>query len=76
MEATLWYAVKINTMYKADGYSICNFKEEVMNELTEHLAMNGYTFDTNGENIIFIYDDELNYLLTILDDRNLKYEVL
>ena len=76
MGSTIFYAVKINTMFKADGYAIANFKEEVMEELTEHLAMNGYTFDTNGEDIIFIYDDELDYLLNILDDRNLMYEVI
>ena len=50
--------------------------KKAMSSLTEHLAMNGYTFDTNGEDTIFIYDDEFDYLLTILDDRNLKYEVL
>ncbi len=46
-----------------------------LSEVTEHLAMNGYTYDTNGEDSIFIYEEELSYLETILQDRNLKYEI-
>lgn len=76
MDATLWYAVRIDTMHRTDGYMINDFNAEVMDELTEHLSMNGYTFDTNGDDVIFIYEDEVGYLLTILEDRNLKYEVL
>ena len=76
MNPTIWHGIKIDTMFKADGYLINNFQEDVMDELTEHLAMNGYTFETNGEDTIFIYEEEFGYLLTILDDRNLKYELL
>lgn len=47
-----------------------------MSDLTEHLAMNGYTFDTNGEDIIFVYDEEIDYVETILDDWEIKYEVI
>ena len=63
-EPTVFYKVKIT-----------NLPESGLSEVTEHLSMNGYTFDTNGEDSIFIYEDELGYLKTILEDRNLKYEV-
>lgn len=46
-----------------------------VSEITEHLAMNGYTYETNGESVIFISGDELDYLKTILDDRNVQYDV-
>ena len=45
-------------------------------EITEHLAMNGYTFDTNCEKTIFIFDEEACYLETILEEHGIKYCVL
>ena len=61
---TTFYKVKLLNGFQAELSEVC-----------EHLAMNGYTYDSNCEDSIFIYEDELSYLKTILDDRNLKYEV-
>ena len=63
-EPTTFYKVKLLKESKAELSEVC-----------EHLAMNGYTYDSNCEDSIFIYEDELSYLKTILEDRNLKYEV-
>lgn len=49
---------------------------EYMDSICEHLAMNGYTYDTNGENVIFIFDEEISYVKTILKDRKISYEEL
>jgi len=72
---TVFYMVQINTLFLKTGFMITDFRK-IMSELTEHLSMNGYTFDTNGDDRIFIYEEELSYLLTILDDRDLLYMVL
>ena len=61
---TVWYGLKLH----------CD--EETMGEVTEHLAMNGYTFDTNCEDIIFIYEEEVDYLITILNDREIEFEAV
>ena len=58
-----WYAVRLET------------EDECM-EITEHLAMNGYTYDTNCEKTIFIYEEEVEYLETILNDRGYEYCIL
>ena len=50
--------------------------EDACMEITEHLAMNGYTFDTNCEKTIFIFDEEACYLETILEEHGIKYDVL
>lgn len=63
-EPTTFYKIKLLDVSKSELSEVC-----------EHLAMNGYTYDSNCEDSIFIYEDELSYLKTILDDRNLKYEV-
>ena len=47
---TLFYAVRI--------------KNREMSEITEYLAMNGYTYDTNGENVLFVCAEEIEYVLT------------
>lgn len=62
-EATNFYA------YKLESADDCM-------EITEHLSMNGYTFDTNCDRTIFIFDEEACYLETILKDRNIEYYVL
>ena len=54
---------------------LLNGSESKLSEVCEHLAMNGYTYDSNCENSIFIYDEELSYLRTILENRGLEYEV-
>lgn len=60
------------TFYKV---KLLNESKSELSEVCEHLAMNGYTYDSNCEDSIFIYEDEFSYLKTILEDRNLKYEV-
>lgn len=59
-EYTTWFALRL--------------KDKKDMEITEHLAMNGYTFDTNGDDVIFIYEEEVSYLETILNDHYIKYE--
>lgn len=59
---TLFYAVRI--------------KNGKMSKITEYLAMNGYTYDTNGEDILFVYVEEIDYVVTILDDHDVKYEII
>ena len=59
---TLFYAVRI--------------KNREMSEITEYLAMNGYTYDTNGENVLFVCAEEIEYVMTILDDHGVEYEVI
>ena len=63
---TTWYAVKLIGS---------NVKENI-DEVTEHLSMNGYTFDTNGEDTLFIDDEEIDYVITILNDRDIEWEAL
>lgn len=66
VDFTTWYAVKL----------IGSNVKENMDEVTEHLSMNGYTFDTNGEDVLFIYDEEIDYVITMLDDRDIEWEAL
>lgn len=46
-----------------------------VSDVTELLAMNGNTFDTNGEDTIFIHINELKWLLHNLDIRKIDYEI-
>ena len=46
-----------------------------VSDITEHLEMNGYDFDTNDADSIFISEEEIEYLMTILDDRGYDYVV-
>ena len=64
-DPTNFYKVKVLNGFKTELSEVC-----------EHLTMNGYTYDTNGEDSIFIYEEEIGYLKTILKDRNLKFEVM
>ena len=43
-------------------------------ELKNHLAMNGYRFILH-ENplILFVFIEEVDYIMTILDDRGIRY---
>lgn len=49
---------------------------DVMEDVTEHLAMNGYTYDTNGEDTLFVYSEEVEYVETILEDWGIEYEAI
>ena len=50
----------------------CFTTKEQMEELKNHLNMNGYDFSINGMTIS-IYEEEANYVETIMDDRNIEY---
>lgn len=42
-------------------------------ELTEHLYLNGYHFDWEGEDILDVDEDEVEYVKTILYDMGIYY---
>ena len=69
-EPTIFYGIKIDNRWQRKEW------ENKWSELTEHLAMNGYTYDTNGKDTLFVYYDEFEYVLTIIEDRELEYEIL
>lgn len=47
-----------------------------LNELENHLSMNGYNFGIDKKrNLLFVFIEELDYVLTILADRNIIYGV-
>ena len=58
---THWVAIKL-------------LNKDNMPDLTEHLAMNGYTFDTNGNGILFVAEDEITYVITIMKDHGVEFE--
>ena len=74
MEFTTFYGIKIYDKRKP-GEPIMRARD-IMSEVTEHLSMNGYTFETNGENILFVFNEEIYYVLTILNDREIEYKAL
>ncbi len=45
-------------------------------EITDHLKMNGYIFYVSGENVIFVYSEEVVYVATIFKDNGIEYEIL
>lgn len=48
-----------------------------LKELEEHLSMNGYDFGVDkGRNLLFVFFDEIDYVETILEDRDIEYEVI
>ena len=49
---------------------------DAIRDITEHLAMNGYTYDTNGEDTLFVYGEEVEYVETILEDWGIEYEAI
>lgn len=59
---TVWY-----------GFHLLN---EADMEIINHLMMNGYTFYTNRKDIIFVYSEEAAYVLTILKDHKIAYDIL
>ncbi len=47
-----------------------------LEELENHLSMNGYNFGIDkSKNRLFVYIDEIDYVETILKDRNIIYGV-
>lgn len=44
-----------------------------MEELREHLYRNGYDVEWVSDGIIDVYEDEVDYFITILKDRNVEY---
>ena len=45
-------------------------------ELENHLCMNGYDFGIDqNRNLLFVYEEEIEYVETILSDRDITYEV-
>ena len=43
-----------------------------LEELENHLSMNGYNFGIDkSRNLLFVYIEEVDYVETILDDRNI-----
>ena len=52
-------------------YRCFNTKEQ-MNELTNHLSMNGYDFSINGT-VLIVHEEEADYVETIMNDRHIEY---
>lgn len=47
-----------------------------MEELDNHLSMNGYDFGIDkSRNLLFVAGDEIDYVETILKDRNIYYQI-
>ena len=47
-----------------------------LEELENHLSMNGYDFGIDkNRNLLFVFIEEVDYVETILDDRNIIYDV-
>ena len=47
-----------------------------LNELENHLSMNGYDFGLDEKRkVLFVSIDELAYIETILADRNIDYRI-
>ena len=45
-----------------------------LEELENHLSMNGYDFGIDkSKNLVFVFIDELEYVKTILADRHIPY---
>lgn len=43
-----------------------------LEELEKHLSMNGYNFGIDkSRNLLFVFIDEVDYVETILNDRNI-----
>ena len=47
-----------------------------LEELENHLSMNGYDFGIDkSRNRLFVFVEEIDYVETILEDRNIIYDV-
>ena len=48
-----------------------------INELENHLSMNSYNFGIdNKRNLLFVFVDEIDYVKTILQDREIIYKII
>ena len=48
-----------------------------LQELENHLSMNGYDFGIDKKRgFLFVNMEEINYIETILEDRDIKYETV
>lgn len=48
-----------------------------IDELDEHLSMNGYDFGIDRKrNLLFVNMEEVAYVETILDDRDIEYKTI
>ena len=48
--------------------------KEQMDELKNHLLMNGYSVDWETDDVIAVDVEEVSYIETILNDRGIKYK--
>lgn len=55
-------------------YKLVATKEQ-MEELNNHLKMNGYDFSINESNIS-VNEDEMDYVETIMEDRDISYSII
>lgn len=56
--------------------SISLYGDADLEELENHLSMNGYDFGIDkNRNLLFVFIEEVDYVETILDDRNIIYDV-
>ena len=55
-------------------YELVATKEQ-MEELNNHLKMNGYDFSINELNIS-VNEDEMDYVETIMEDRDISYSIV
>ena len=63
-ERTVWYCLKL-------------FNIRDMDEMYEHLTMNGYIFEVNNEHdVLFVIEDQIQYVETILNDKGISYEIV
>ena len=47
-----------------------------LEELENHLSMNGYDFGIDKKRrVVFVFIDELSYVETILEDREIDYSI-
>lgn len=47
-----------------------------INELENHLYMNGYNFGIDrNRSLLFVYVEEIDYVETILKDRDITYDI-
>lgn len=48
-----------------------------MKELENHLSMNGYNFGIdNNRSLLFVFIEEVDYVKTILEDRDIIYKII
>ena len=51
---------------------LCFGTDEQMEELNDHLSMNGYNFSMDGMEL-FVHESENDYVETIMADRDIYY---